>query len=160
MNTAPASNPKVPSRNGPMRWASRPPTEPNRMSGTANTVMPRLATKSLASRSSSTSDHRESNVPIIRNTRDADHDRGHERPEAEEIEGEPGGGVSPTSRFGHRHPGHQREADHGRQRDDQERRRDPERPDQHRRDRRAEREPTDVGGEEPAQVVPEPVAVR
>ena len=68
MNRAPSSSPTVPTRNGPTRWASRPPAAPNTTSGTANRVMPRLAIHSLVSRSSSTTAHRASNAPIIRNT--------------------------------------------------------------------------------------------
>ncbi len=68
MNVAPSSSPQVPTLNGPTRCAMRPPIEPSTISGRANRVIPRLAIQSAVFRSSSTSTHSESNVPIMTNT--------------------------------------------------------------------------------------------
>ena len=58
----------MPTRNGPTRCARRPPTAPNRMSGRAKSVIPRLAIHSAVSRSSRAIDHSASNEPIITHT--------------------------------------------------------------------------------------------
>ena len=68
MNADPSSSPTAPTRNGPTRWARRPPTAPNTTSGRANSVMPRLAIHSAVSRSSRATDHSASNEPIITHT--------------------------------------------------------------------------------------------
>ena len=76
----------MPTRNGPTRWARRPPTAPKTTSGRANSVMPRLAIHSLVSRSSSTTDHSASNEPIITHTAQPSSDGAGERADAQQVE--------------------------------------------------------------------------
>ena len=67
MNSAPSVRPIAAIRNGPCTCASRPPGGPSTISGSAKSVMPRLAIHSLVPRSWWTTAQSASNDPIITN---------------------------------------------------------------------------------------------
>ena len=160
MKPAPSSSPTVPTRNGPTRWARRPPVAPNTTSGRANRVMPRLAIHSAVSRSSRAIDHSASNEPIITHTAQPSstapaNGRIRSRSKARRCDAATvgrrrlGRGVAHDERHGEDVGG----GDH------EERPGDPERADEQGGDGRPGGEPGDVGGEQAAEVVADAVGL-
>ena len=80
-----------------------------------------------------------------------------ERPDPQQVERE--SLLGRLDGLVHVHTRHERQGDRGGHGDDEERGRDAERPDEHSRHRRSEREPTDVGREQPAEVLAEPLGL-
>ena len=157
MNVAPSSRPTVPTRNGPTRWARRPPAAPKMISGRANSEMPRLEIHTSVSRSSSTTAHSASKAPIISQTAQPITTAPANGPDAQQVDGEAlahgDGGL------GDGRAGDERQRDQRRRGDDQERRRDAERVDEQRRHGGTGGEPADVDGDQAPEVVAQPIGV-
>ena len=123
-------------------------------------MIPRLAIHSAVSRSSSEIDHRASNEPIITHTAQPSmtapaNGRMRSRSNASRCDGTSSG----TARAGRELRTTNGMATTVRAGDHEEGPGDPERPDQQRGDGRAGGEPTDLGGEQPPQVVPDALGV-